>query len=220
MRGSADETVGEEFSVELLQQARDKTLQVIEEAASLMKPGTTESEAKALILEIQTRLGGPKNWHPPQVRFGVNSVLGFNEKPTEGVALGENDIYFFDIGPIFSAHEGDVGRTFTLGKNPEFERCRVDVEAIWNEVRAHWREHRVAGPDLYKFAEERARARGWKLSVQNANGHRIADFPHAARGRGSIEGFPASPAPNRWILEIQIRHPEKPFGAFFEDLLQ
>jgi methionyl aminopeptidase len=52
-----------------------------------------------------------------------------------------------------------------------------------------------------------------------ADDHRIADFPHAARTRGSIEGFEQTPAPNRWILEIQIRHPSKTFGAFYEDLL-
>jgi hypothetical protein len=57
------------------------------------------------------------------------------------------------------------------------------------------------------------------LSLKKAAGHRIADFPHTARRRGSIEKLEYIPATNRWILEIQIRHPEKPFGAFFEDLL-
>jgi len=27
------------------------------------------------------------------------------------------------------------------------------------------------------------------------------------------------PASGLWVLEIQLRHPTRPFGAFFEDLL-
>ena len=77
----------------------------------------------------------------------------------------------------------------------------------------------MTGEELYKFAEECAVARGWRLSLQKANGHRISDFPHVARIRGSIEGFLEKPSANRWILEIQIRHPSKAFGAFYEDLL-
>ncbi|MFP3748232.1 (Fe-S)-binding protein, partial [Achromobacter sp. SIMBA_011] len=31
--------------------------------------------------------------------------------------------------------------------------------------------------------------------------------------------FDACPNAGLWILEIQIAHPTKPFGAFYEDLL-
>lgn len=51
------------------------------------------------------------------------------------------------------------------------------------------------------------------------NGHRISDFPHIAKRRGSVEGFEQTPQANRWILEIQIRHKVFPYGAFYEDLL-
>jgi Xaa-Pro aminopeptidase len=220
MRGPADETVGENFSVDLLDAARDKTLAVILEAAKTVKPGATESETKALIQEIQTRLGAPKSWHPPQIRFGKNTLLAFGERGVENNALEKNDIFFFDIGPIFDGHEGDVGRAFYLGSDPEMEKCCRDVERIWHEVREHWREMRATGAELYAFAEACARKHGWILALNQANGHRIADFPHAARARGSIEGFAETPAPDRWILEIQIRHPSRPFGAFYEDLLK
>ena len=69
------------------------------------------------------------------------------------------------------------------------------------------------------FAQNCAKSYGWILSLEKANGHRISDFPHAARIRGNIEEFDSTPAPDRWILEIQIRHPTRPFGAFYEDLL-
>lgn len=219
MLESAYETVGEKFSTDLLLRARDKTLRVIELAAEQIRPGITEIQARELVQEIQSREGASKSWHPPQIRFGQNTVLPFGQKGKEAVVLAQNDIFFFDIGPIFSDHEGDVGRAFTVGADEEMKRCCADVETIWSEVRQHWLTSQASGEALYAFAQDRARARNWILSLQKANGHRIADFPHAARERRSIEGFAQRPAPNRWILEIQIRHPNRPFGAFYEDLL-
>jgi Xaa-Pro aminopeptidase len=218
MQGPATETVGDRFDADLLRSARDKTLMIIQAAALRMKAGISESEAKKIIQTIQTEMGAEKSWHPSQIRFGINSTLVFGERGEEQI-LRADDIYFFDIGPIFDGHEGDVGRPFVLGKDPEHARCCLDAEAIWHEVRDHWRSSRATGVALYDFARSRAQERGWELLLDKANGHRIADFPHAARARGSIEGFEATPAPDRWILEIQIRHPERPFGAFFEDLL-
>jgi len=219
MLGPTNETVGEQFKIDFLRSARDKTLEVILQASKLVGPGMLESDAKKLVQEVQTQMGAPKSWHPPQIRFGENTVLPFGKPGKENPVLGENDIFFFDIGPIFDGHEGDVGRPFVVGNDSEMHRCCSDAEKIWHEVRDHWRQHQVTGRELYKFAESRAESRGWQLSLQDANGHRIADFPHAARIRGSVEEFEQKPAADRWILEIQIRHPEKSFGAFYEDLL-
>ncbi|WP_260433383.1 hypothetical protein [Burkholderia cepacia] len=36
---------------------------------------------------------------------------------------------------------------------------------------------------------------------------------------GNLGDFDATPAAGLWILEIQITHPTRPFGAFHEDLL-
>ena len=218
MQGPTNETVGESFRVDSLRVARDKTLQVIMEAAKSIRAGMSEKEAKVLIQDIQTRMGAPKSWHPPQIRFGENTLLPFGKIGSD-VLLGENDIFFLDIGPIFDGHEGDVGRAFVLGTDPEMRRCCADVETIWNEVRDHWSRTQISGKELYDYAIAKADERGWQLSLQKANGHRIADFPHAAKIRGSIEGFDEKPAADRWILEIQIRHPERNFGAFYEDLL-
>ena len=218
MRGPVNETVGESFREDLLRRARDKTLEVILEASKQIRAGMNEKETKALVQEIQTQTGAQKSWHPPQIRFGENSLLSFG-KIGPDVVLHENDIFFLDLGLVFDGHEGDVGRSFALGTDPEMKRCCADVEAIWHEVRDHWSTTRSSGKDLYVFAASRAEARGWRLSLQEANGHRIADFPHAAKIRGSIEGFEQKPASDRWILEIQIRHPERNFCAFYEDLL-
>jgi Xaa-Pro aminopeptidase len=214
-----DETVGEIFRPELLQRARDLSLETILRTSKTIQPGMTEAEVKTKLTEIQTELGAPKSWHPPQIRFGVNTLFPFGKPGQENVTLKENDIYFLDIGPLFDEHEGDVGRSFIVGNDPEMKRCCEDVEKIWYEVRNHWKTKGKTGQELYQFAKVRAIMRGWNLSLEKANGHRIADFPHTAKKRGAIETFDKIPMENRWILEIQIRHPEKPFGAFYEDIL-
>jgi methionyl aminopeptidase len=219
MQGKTNESVGELFQTDLLQAARDKSLEVLSQVALKIQAGMTEIEATQWLQKIQENLGSTKSWHPPQIRFGENTLLPFGQKGQENIPLKTNDIFFLDIGPLFDGHEGDVGRTFVVGQDPDMLKCREDVETIWTEVRNFWAQNNASGEQLYKFADQSAQSKGWKLCLQKANGHRISDFPHAARIRGSIEGFQKKPAPNRWILEIQIRHPEKAFGAFFEDLL-
>jgi Xaa-Pro aminopeptidase len=219
MKGPATETVGEIFRTDLLRAARDRTADVIAQVARQIRPGMTEGDVKTLLQSVQEELGAPKSWHPPQIRFGENTLKAFGEKGQENVPLKATDIFFLDIGPIFEGHEGDVGRTFSIGDDPEMQRCCTDIEAIWNDVRDHWSKTNTTGEKLYQFATECAAKRGWKLTTEHANGHRIADFPHTVRNRGSIESFDGHPAPDRWILEIQIRHPSRPFGAFYEDLL-
>jgi len=219
MKGPTNESVGTSFKVDLLQNARNRTLEVILEAAKSVRAGMTENEAKTLIQSIQAQRGAAKSWHPPMIRFGKNTLLPFGQQGIENPILQENDIFFFDIGPIFEGHEGDVGRPFAFGKDPEMEKCCKDAGEIWQEVRNHWKTTGATGAALYDFGMKSAQNRGWVLTLDSANGHRIADFPHAAKMRGSIEGLDTTPSPNRWILEIQIRHPHKEFGAFYEDLL-
>jgi Xaa-Pro aminopeptidase len=213
------ESVGPEFKLDQLQAARDKTLEVILELASHLQAGVSEAGARKLLLEIQTKKGAPKSWHPAQIRFGENTLLSFGKTGAEEAVLKDGDIYFIDIGPIFDGHEGDVGRAFVVGHDPEKEKCCKDIEKIWHEVRDHWKNEKATGKALYEFAKKAAADKGWVLTLDGADGHRISDFPHAAKHRGSVIGLEHKPMENRWILEIQIHHPTKPFGAFYEDLL-
>ena len=59
---------------------------------------------------------------------------------------------------------------------------------------------------------------GWRLNVE-IRGHRVSDFPHAIYKAGDLGDFEDVPQVGLWILEIQIAHPSKPYGAFYEDLL-
>ncbi len=72
--------------------------------------------------------------------------------------------------------------------------------------------------ELYRYATDQANAMGWVLHL-DIKGHRVSDFPHAIYKGGNLGDFDQAPNAGVWILEIQIAHPQRPFGAFYEDLL-
>jgi methionyl aminopeptidase len=213
------ESVGEDFQESLIAEARHQTLRIIEEATKEIGPGVSEDQGRQIVKSLLQKNHCDKSWHAPQVRFGVNTLRGFGEPGVPGVVLGANDIYFLDIGPVFGIHEGDVGRTFAFGNDAEMNKLAIDAETIWKRVRDRWFETQDTGARLYEYAERISTELGWQLLLDEAKGHRIADFPHAAKQRSAIDGLDFKPSPNKWILEIQLRHPTRSFGAFYEDLL-
>ena len=96
--------------------------------------------------------------------------------------------------------------------------CAEAARQLWREVAARWRDEALTGPALYAHARDRAEAMGWRLNWE-VKGHRVSDFPHAIYKAGKLGDFDAAPAEGLWILEIQIAHPTRPIGAFYEDLL-
>ena len=131
---------------------------------------------------------------------------------------GRDAVFFVDIGPVWAGHEGDAGETFVVGDDPEMQACAAAARTLWHEVAARWRDDGLAGPALYAHAAERAQAMGWRFN-HDIQGHRVSDFPHAIYKAGRLGDFGERPSSGLWILEIQIAHPTRPFGAFFEDLL-
>ena len=213
------EKSGPGFDPDALVAARHKTMAAVQAIADRMRAGMYEEEAYEVALSTLKELGAEKNWHRPWIRFGVNTLKPYGVQSAPRTRLGEDDIFFVDIGPVWDGYEGDGGSTFVTGKDPELARCARDVRAIFDDVSARWREERWTGERLYRFATERAREAGWILGLSEANGHRLSDFPHAVHYRGGLAEIDFIPSPCAWMLEIQIRHPQRPFGAFYEDLL-
>ncbi|MGO8870189.1 MAG: M24 family metallopeptidase [Acidimicrobiales bacterium] len=212
------EATGEKFSPDKLMDVRDRTRQAVHAIAAQVEVGMAEEEAKALARSTLSELGMRRGWHHIIVRVGSNTIKDFMERSEPGVVLGENDVFFVDIGPIYDGCEGDAGDTFVVGDDPEHHRAKLDVRDIWEETRRLWFERGANGTELYVFAGRAAAPRGWKLNF-DLSGHRLSDFPHSAHYDGSIADVPFALHPDRWVLEIAIIHPERPFGAFYEDLL-
>jgi hypothetical protein len=212
------EKVGSAFSKEQMLAIRDKTRAAIHLIASKVKPGMVEEDAVAMAKDILAAQGMLRGWHDVYVRFGANTTKTFGAPSDPGVVLGENDIFFLDIGPVYQQWEGDGGDTFVTGSNPAMARSAEDARALFHVVRKKWQSEGWTGRQLYDFAEGAARDMGWELNL-DLSGHRISDFPHAAIYDGPMATVGFCPSPLVWVLEIHIRHPVHRFGAFFEDML-
>jgi Xaa-Pro aminopeptidase len=212
------EATGESFSTDQLLEVRARTRRAVHAIADQVRVGMSEDEAKAIARDTLSSLGMRRGWHHIIVRCGPNTTKDFMARSEPGVILGPDDIFFVDIGPIYENCEGDAGDTFVFGDDPDHHRAKHDVRAIWESTRRQWFDHGSTGTELYDFAVAAAENLGWRLNL-DLSGHRLSDFPHSAHYDGSIADVPFPLHPDRWVLEIAIVHPERPFGAFYEDLL-
>jgi Xaa-Pro aminopeptidase len=212
------EAVGERYDPALMQRARERSWDVLQAIRERMRPGMNEDEAKAEAQAVFTEHGVDRLWHRPLVRIGPNTTKAFREPSDPDVRLGEDDIYFIDLGLVFDGHEGDVGDTFVVGHAPQRQACADAARELFHLVADAWRTRGLSGQALYAFAGERAAAMGWHFN-HAIKGHRLGDFPHAIHKAGDLAALGTAPATGLWVLEIQIAHPTEPFGAFFEDLL-
>jgi Xaa-Pro aminopeptidase len=212
------EAVGEHYDLQMMLTARQKTLQVMHAVAAAIRPGTLEEEGMEVLRRKLKDEGMLRGWHAPYLRFGTNTLKNYGEPSEPGVALRDDDIFFLDIGPVWQKWEGDAGDTFVVGNDPGMHKAARDVRRVFDDVKARWRADGTSGVALYQYAAMRARELGWELNLA-MNGHRLADFPHKALHAGALAEASFTPTANLWVLEIQIRHPDLPFSAFFEDVL-
>ena len=183
-----------------------------------MRPGMTEQDGNAHAASVLREMGMDRIWHPVIVRFGEGTLKNFKEQSDSTQILAEDDIFFVDIGPVWQGHEGDVGDSFVIGDAAEKHACAQAVRDLWHDVGNEWSIRELSGTSLYEYASNQASAMGWRLNL-DVKGHRVCDFPHAIYRAGHLGDFGLCPTTGLWILEIQIAHLTRPFGAFFEDLL-
>lgn len=213
------EAVGPAFDPTALDRARAHSKRVVEAIAAAIRPGMREPEAEALAADLLRAHGAERLWHPTHIRFGPNTLKLYKERSEPDVVLGAEDLFFIDLGPVWDGHEGDYGDTFVLGAHPEHHAIAAAARRLYAEVAEHWRRSACSGMALYRYAEARAEEMGYVLNL-GAPGHRLGDFPHSVHRAGKLADQDHTPSPARWVLEIQLRHPNLPIGAFYEDLLQ
>ncbi len=212
------EAVGEAFSLAKMVRARDLTFEAVNRIGAAVKPGMTEARGGEIAQEVLEAMGMDRLWHKNVVRFGAGTTETFFGDFQPDYKLNADDIFFVDLGAVWDGHEGDAGDTFVVGADAEMAACAQAARTLWAEVAARWRDDGLSGEALYAFARDRAEAMGWRLNWE-VKGHRVSDFPHAIYKAGALGDLDAPPTTGLWILEIQIAHPTRPFGAFYEDLL-
>lgn len=212
------ERVGEGHDHAVMLEARRRTRAAVHDVARKVVPGMTEAEANELTLRTLRAHGFERDWVAPYVRFGRNTLKKYAEPSEPGVMLASDDLWFVDVGPLWRNHECDYAETFVVGADPQRLCMMHDVRAIFDRTCRHWRENRATGVELYRFAAAESESLGWRLDPEMA-GHRLGEYPHAAFHDGLLAKAEFRPSGGLWMLEIQLRHPDLPYSAFFEDLL-
>lgn len=211
------ESCGEKFNLDDYFKAQEKTKEIVLNFSQIIKPGMTETEAKALLEDMLDVSGALKKWHPTKLRMGINTTKSFREESAP-YTLTDDDLFFIDIGPVYYNHEGDYGESFVIGENSKYKNLVEATKKVFESTKEAWKENKMTGSELYCFAEEEAKKYHLKLNT-NMYGHRLGDFPHALYCKEKLGDQKFIPAPNLWVLEIHLIDQTLNRGAFFEDIL-
>lgn len=212
------EATKEHFDLETYLEARKIARRISLLCATHIEAGMSEKQGLEIIDELFKMHKIEKSWHPYKFRVGKNTLKAFREKSDSNEILKEEDIFFLDIGPVIQGHEADIGHTYTVGQNKEYAHIQKTVREIFDELQEFWKNNDISGAELYEKAQKITRAKGYELNPK-MQGHRLGEFPHAVHYKGKLSDFEKKPIENLWVLELLIRHPEKEFGAFHEDIL-
>src|ERR1700729_1645359 len=169
----------EQRASELLEaQTRAEALFHEVEARRLIRPGITEKGLNADIYALAQELYGITTyWHKRIVRAGKNTLLPYADNPPD-LTLGEDDILFLDLGPVFEKWEADFGRTFVLGSDPVKHKLSQDVGQAFAEGKQYFNDTpEITSDALFYHACSLATKFGWEFGGPIA-GHLIGQFPH------------------------------------------
>ncbi len=211
------EQCGAKFNLDQFIFSQNKTKKLVQDFSLKIKPGMSEKRAFEELELYLNESGLEKRWHPTKLRFGKNTTKSFRDLSDE-VILAEDDIFFFDIGPVYGEHEGDFGETFDLGNNLENQKLALASKEVFEVTKELWKKEKLTGEALYQKAEALALKMGYQLNTK-MYGHRLGDFPHALFCKESLGNIDFNPAPFLWVLEIHIIDQKRQLGSFYEDLL-
>jgi Xaa-Pro dipeptidase len=219
---------------ESLMEAERKALQLFTTAAerNYIAPHQTEKELNTKMYDLAFELFGiSKYWHKRIVRSGPNTLFPYKENPPD-LMIQEDDILFFDFGPVFEDWEADVGKTFVIGNDTAKHKLAADTETVWHQAREYYLQHSqtLTGAQLYAHVALLAKKYGWDFGNIHC-GHLIGHFPHEKiEGEERINylhpdnhillSAPGKTGEKRhWILEIHLVDTEKKIGGFFEQVM-
>ncbi len=198
---------------------------------NMIRPGVLETAINESIYALAERMFGVSTyWHKRIVRAGRNTLAPYEENPPD-LMVGDDDIVFLDLGPVFEEWEADFGRTFVLGHDPMKHKLCADIGAAFAEGKQYFHNHPdITASDLYRHAQELAKKYGWEYGGPIA-GHLLGQFPHERipGDKVSLYVHPDNPLRMRgvdefgqerhWILEIHFVDRARQIGGFYEELL-
>ncbi len=169
-----------------------------------------------------------KFWHKRIIRSGKNTLLPYRENPPD-LIIQEDDILFFDFGPVFEDWEADLGRTYVLGNNEKKLKLKSDVEIAWNQGFNYYLENlnSITCAQLFSFTQKLASDLGWEYGNEHC-GHLIGNFPHEnllgdekinyihPENHTLMSDLDRLGNQRFWIYEIHFIDKELEIGGFYE----
>ena len=223
----------EEQRVTDLRNAQSKAERLFREIEDrgLIRSGISESRLNADIYELAKEMYGITTyWHKRIIRAGRNTLAPYAENPPD-LMIGQDDILFLDLGPVFEDWEADFGRTFVVGSDPQKRKLRDDVGTAFAEGKRYFEQTPdITASQFFAYVVSLAHKFGWEFGGSIA-GHLIGQFPHEKISGDKVTLYvhPDSHLPMRslnekgqkrhWILEIHFVDRERQIGGFFEELL-
>jgi len=197
----------------------------------LVAPGRTERALSDRIRDLAGEMFGVNRyWHKRIVRSGVNTMEPYRANPPNRV-IEDDDIVFFDFGPIFEEWEADFGRTYVLGDDPAKHRVCADLPRLWRDGKRHFDDHPdITRSELFGHVRRLIEHAGWGHVTSHA-GHLVGEFPHEKIDGDDVGSYitTGNDQPMRrldaagrrchWILEIHVVDRARGFGGFHEQLL-
>ena len=200
----------------------------------LIRPGITESQLSKEIFDLSDKLFNLSNlrdyWHKRVVRSGPNTLHPYSANLADRT-IGEDDILFIDLGPVFEKWEADFGRTFVLGKDPAKIKLRDSLQPVWNAAKACFdADPGMTGEQLFHIVQKLAKEAGYEHGGKHA-GHLIGDLPHESIPNDKVTLYVTKGSKTKmrsrgkdgllrhWILEVHLVDRERDIGGFFEQLL-
>jgi len=201
------------------------------EERQLIQPGKSEKELNEEVFQLADELFGIKKfWHKRIVRSGVNPLVPYDDNPPN-LILQDDDIMFFDFGPIIEDWEADYGRTYVIGNDPLKLKIKSDIEQAWQEAK-NWfhTQTSLTSAAYWQYLLDLAIKYGWTYGGQ-LGGHLVGHFPHERLAPEDYGLYVHPGNPNdmflpdangnkrHWILEIHFVDRANGIGGFYEQLL-
>lgn len=219
---------------ELLHHAQKISLNLFEsvEKNGLIISGKSESQLSAEICSLASRnFGIEKFWHKKIVRAGKNTLCIYPENPPDTI-IQNDDVVILDFGPIVDGYEGDVGRTYVIGKDQQKLKLKRDLENAWYETRDwYWGHTSLKSSELFQYVVDIAARYGYSFGGEIA-GHIVGKFPHEQPidpksleldihpdNHNDMFQLDSNDLERHWILELHFVDKQNQIGGFFEQLL-
>ena len=202
------------------------------EVRGLITVGKSERQLNKEVFDLAFELFGIKKyWHKRIVRAGKNTLFPYKENPPD-LVLKNEDIVFFDFGPVFENWEADFGRTYVVGTNEKMLKLKNDVELAWKEGKAFYDINRahLTGADFYEYTKTLAQRYGWEYGNIHC-GHLVGNFPHETLLGEDVTNY-IHPENKElmsrldklgnerfWIYEIHFIDRSLEIGGFYEQLV-